>query len=146
MTVPRFRCEILAGMPTDVDTVRSYYEAINRGDLDTVFEWFRPEIEFHLAGLFPDLERVYHGHGGVREFLEKFSEPWEELKVEPTEIIDVDGRVLALLRFHARGRDGITVNLPLAHLWTLIEGQAVRMQAYADQGVAKEAAGLPREP
>jgi ketosteroid isomerase-like protein len=126
----------------NVETVRRYYEAINRRDFDTVFDWFEPEIEFHLAGLFPDLERVYRGPGEVRTFLERFSEPWVELTVEPAKVIDLEQRVLVFLRFHAKGRDGIEVELPLAQLWTLRNGRALRMDAYSDERKALKAAGL----
>jgi ketosteroid isomerase-like protein len=34
------------------------------------------------------------------------------------------------------------VMLPFAHLWTLRNGQVVRMDAYSDQQKALEAAGL----
>jgi ketosteroid isomerase-like protein len=74
--------------------------------------------------------------------LDRFSEPWVELTVEPSQVIDLEQRVLVFLRFHAKGRDGIEVELPLAHLWTLREGLAVRMDAYSDQRQALEAAGL----
>lgn len=129
----------------NVETVRRYYEAMNRRDLDTAFEWFAPEIEFHLAGLFPDLERVYRGPMEVRTFLERFSEPWVELTVEPVKVIDLEQRVLVFLRFHAKGRDGIAVELPLAHLWTLRNGRAVRMDAYSDRRKALEAADLSEQ-
>jgi ketosteroid isomerase-like protein len=125
----------------NVELVCSYYEALNRRDLDA-FELLAPEIEFHLTGVFPDLKPVYRGRAAVRSFFEQFTEPWEELMIEPARVIDVEERVLVLLRFHARGRDGIEVELPLAHLWTLRSGRAVRMDAYSDQEEALETVGL----
>jgi ketosteroid isomerase-like protein len=129
----------------NIETVRSYYDAINQRDLDAVFESFAPEIEFHLAGLFPDLEPIYRGPAEVRTFLERFSEPWVDLTVEPAKIIDLDQRVLVFFRFHAKGRDGIEVELPLAHLWSLQNGRAVRMDAYPDERKALEAVGLSEQ-
>src|SRR5947208_11354314 len=125
----------------NVEIVRSYYEALNRRDLDA-FELLAPEIEFHLAGVFPDLKPVYRGQAAVRSFFEQFAEPWEELTIEPSRVIEVEEQVLVLLRFHARGRDGIEVDLPFAHLWTLRNGQAVRMDAFSDQERALEAVGV----
>jgi ketosteroid isomerase-like protein len=114
-------------------------------DLDAYFEDVDPEIEFHLSGAFPDLEAVYRGRAGVQKFFEQFAEPWEELSVEPNRIFDLDTRVLVLFHFRARGRDGIEVQLPLAHLWTMREAKAVRMDAYSDQRKALEAAGLSEQ-
>lgn len=123
----------------DVERLRKLYEAANRGDVDAYFDGVSPEIEFHLSGAFPDLEPVYRGHAGVRRFFEQFTEPWEELSVEPDRFVDRGSRIVALVHFHARGRDGIEVQLPLAHLWTIEDGQAVRMDADADQDEALKA-------
>jgi ketosteroid isomerase-like protein len=125
--------------------VRSYYEAVNRRHLDAAFELLAPEIEFHLAGLFPDLDRVYRGQAEVQRFLEQFTEPWRELSIEPDRMIEVGDLVLVFLHFQATGRDGIEVQLPLAQLWTLRDGRAVRMDAYSDQQRALEAAGLSEQ-
>ena len=129
----------------NVEVVRRMYEAANRRDLDAYFEDVDPEIEFHLSGAFPDLEAVYRGRAGVQKFFEQFAEPWEELSVEPNRIFDLDTRVLVLFHFRARGRDGIEVQLPLAHMWTMREAKAVRMDAYSDQRKALEAAGLSEQ-
>jgi ketosteroid isomerase-like protein len=130
-------------MPSqNVEIIRSLYEAANRRDYEAYFAGLAPEIEFHLSGAFPDLDHVYRGHTGIQEFADQFIEPWEELSVEPDRIIEIDDRVLALVHFRARGRDGIEVQLPLAHLWTLWKGLAVRMDAYSNQQKALEAAGL----
>ena len=57
-------------------------------------------------------------------------------------MIEIDDRVLVLVHFRARGRDGIEVQLPLAHLWTMRNGLGVRMDACSDQQKAFAAAGL----
>ena len=130
----------------NVEIMRSYFEAANRRELDAVDDLLSPEVEFHLAGVFPDLEPAYIGREAVRGFLEQFGDPWEELSIEPEALIDLGGtRVLALLHFHARGRDGIEVTLPLAQVWTLRDGRAVRMDAYSDQRKALAAVGLSEQ-
>ena len=50
--------------------------------------------------------------------------------------------MLVLSYFRARGRDGIEITRPFAHVWTLEEGRVVRLDAYADQRAALEAVGL----
>jgi ketosteroid isomerase-like protein len=126
-----------------VALVRDYYGAANRRDIDAVRRHLAPEIEFHLSGVFPDLAPVYRGHAEVERFFEEFTAPWEDLSIEPERITEAtEDRVLALVHFQARGRDGVEVQLPLAHLWTLRNGLAVRLDAYADRRHAVEAAGL----
>jgi ketosteroid isomerase-like protein len=126
----------------NVEVMRSYYAASNRRDVNAALEHVAPEIEFHLAGVFPDLDSVYRGHVGVRKFLNQFAEPWEDLSIALDRVVDAGDRVLAFIHFRAKGRDGIEVQLPLAHLWTMRDGRAVRMDAYSDQQRAFEAAGL----
>jgi ketosteroid isomerase-like protein len=100
---------------------------------------------FHLSGAFPDLDTIHRGHEGVRRFFEQFNEPWEELSVKPDKVVDAGSQVLVLLHFRAVGRDGIEVELPLAHLWTMRDGLAVRMNAFSDQQDALDAAGLSQD-
>jgi ketosteroid isomerase-like protein len=64
------------------------------------------------------------------------------LSLDPEKFIDVGSRVLVLSRFRARGRDGMEVRLQLANLWTVRDGQIIRMDAFSDQAAALEAAGL----
>ena len=129
----------------NVEILRRGYEASNRRDIDAVLESLAPEIEIHLGGVFPDLEPVYRGHSGVRRWVEQTWEPWEELSIEPDRIIDLGPRLLVLAHFHAKGRDGIEAQRRVAHLWTMRDGQAIRMDAYSDQEDALEAVGLSRQ-
>jgi hypothetical protein len=50
--------------------------------------------------------------------------------------------VLALIRFHGRGRDGIAVALKYAQLWTIDGRVATRIVGFGDWQQAVEAAGL----
>jgi ketosteroid isomerase-like protein len=111
-------------------------------DLTGWLEFMAPEIELHLSGVFPDLEPVYRGHEGVREFFAHFNTTWEELVPEVYRFVDLDDRVLALSHFRGRGRNGIEVVLEMGHVWTLRDRLIVRMDAFADPRKALEAVGL----
>ena len=127
----------------NVEIVRAMYGVANAGGkLGANFDVLAPDVEFHVSGAFPDLDRVYRGHVGVRKLNEALNEPWETLSLEPSDFIDVGSRVLVLSRFHARGRDGMEVRLDLANLWTVRNRQIVRMDAFSDQERALEALGL----
>lgn len=125
----------------NVEVVRKLAETAG-AQLDAGIHFLAPDIELHLTGVFPDLDPVYRGHEGVRRFAALFIAPWEELSLNAERFFDLGERVLTLSRFEARGRDGIEVNLEMAHVWTLRGGLVVRMDAYADRGEALEAAGL----
>jgi ketosteroid isomerase-like protein len=106
----------------NVELVRQGYEAWNRGDLEWQLDHITPDFEFRTAQLFPDTEAVYRGREGVRQFWDTFREPWGSVLIEVERIEPIgDDRVLALLRFHGRGRDGVEVTLEYANLWTIEE-------------------------
>ena len=127
----------------NVELVRQGYEAWNRGDLEWQLDHIAPDHEFQTAQLFPDTEAVYRGRRGWRQFWNTFREPWETLLVEVQRIEPIgEDRVLALYRFHGRGRDGVEVALEYANLITIENGLATRNVAFADWDQALEAAGL----
>jgi ketosteroid isomerase-like protein len=127
----------------NVGIVRAMYETANAtGRLGANFDVLAPDVEFHVSGAFPDLDRIYRGHEGVRKLNDALNEPWAELSLSPQSFIDAGSRVLVLSEFHARGRDGMEVRLRLANLWTVRNGQIVRMEAFSDQAKALEAVGL----
>jgi uncharacterized protein len=131
----------LAMSQENVEVLRRWYEAANRRELEAAVEYLAPELEFQTAGIFPDMDAVYRGREAFVSFLYEFAEPWEELSIEPDRYLDIGVRVLVLAHFKARGRDGIEVERPFAHLWTMRDGRAVRLVAYADQKMALEAVG-----
>ena len=122
--------------------MRRIYEAVDRRDFDALSDHFAPEIEIHLAGIFPDLNPLHRGKDAPRILAAHGEEPWEEITIEPDRIIDLGDRLLVLAHFQAKGRDGIEVRRPIAHLWTLRDGQAVRMDAYSDEHEAMAAVNL----
>jgi hypothetical protein len=70
-------------------------------------------------------------------------EPWETFQIGVERIEPIgDDRVLALLRFHGRGRDGVAVEAEYANLFTMENGVASRNVGFADWQSALEAAGL----
>lgn len=117
-----------------------------QGELDeAAFEWLDPEIEWRGPREFPDLAEPRYGHDGVREYLRILTEVLEDYRMSPEEFIDAgDDRVLVFSREGGRGRgSGAEVQThPTAHLWTLRDGKAVRMQSYWERDDALRAAGL----
>jgi len=130
----------------NVEIARAWYEkASTTGRLEAVFENLSPEVEFHRSGAFPDLDAVYRGHEGVRKLNDELNDPWEQFTLEPDRFIDLGEQVLVLSHFRARGRDGIEVRLPFAHLWTVRDGLVVRMDAFSGHEEALEAVGLSEQ-
>ena len=125
----------------NVEIVRSMYKTLD-GKLHGNFELLAPEVEFHTSGVFPDLDSVYRGRDGFQLLNDHLNAPWAEISLDPDRIIDLGERVLVLSHFQAAGRDGIEARLPIAHVWTLRNGQVVRVDAFSDHQKALEAVGL----
>jgi ketosteroid isomerase-like protein len=72
-------------------------------------------------------------------------EPWDGWPAwEPQEILDADDKVVALIRFSARGKgSGAEVESHVWNLWTFRDGKLVEFKYFGDdRAAALEAAGL----
>ncbi len=126
----------------NVELTRLGYEAFNRGDLDGVLGLCAPDVVWQDLGAID--VAASSGKDAVRAFFETVLDPWEELRREPEEIIDLGGeQVLVLFHITGRGKgSGIEVDARGGDLLTIREGRFVRWMAYPDQAQAREAAGL----
>ena len=122
------------------------YEAWLAQDERAVFETFDADIELN-----PDPEaawvgigQVYRGHAGMRSYMASVYEAFEGYRPEVEELIDVGDQVLTLAIEHGKGRgSGADVQANrTAHLWTLRDGRAVRLDLYLNRDKALKAVGL----
>jgi ketosteroid isomerase-like protein len=61
----------------------------------------------------------------------------------PEELLDAGERVVVVFRFRGRGRgSGVPIDERLAHVWTIRNEQAVRMEVYSGREEAVRMAGL----
>ena len=77
--------------------------------------------------------------------MEKLSEAIEDYTMVPEEFIDAGAdQVLVFSREGGRGRgSGAEVQThPTAHVWTIRDGKAIRMQSYWERSDALDAVGL----
>jgi ketosteroid isomerase-like protein len=135
----------------NVEIVRRGYEVMGQvlkdypSDFPDLGAFLDPEIEWRGPREFPDLAEPRYGHEGVRSYIETLFEAIEDYRMVPEEFIDAGGdQVLVFSREGGRGRaSGAEVVTQLtAHLWTIRDGKAVRMQSYWERSDALEAAGL----
>jgi ketosteroid isomerase-like protein len=132
----------------NVEVVRASWEAWSRGDIDALFDFYDPAIEWDMThSLVPDMG-VYHGHEGVREFFRE----WWAFDVEPEEFIDADESVIVRARHGGRGRASTVggVEIPayyseMPRFWQVYRlrgGRAVRVEVYLDEDEALGVVGL----
>jgi ketosteroid isomerase-like protein len=131
----------------NVELVRRAYELFNQGGPEAVINagiW-SPEIVFdfspsHIPGL-----GVYRGHAEVRAFFEEDwfgAFPFEEWEVEFDKLVDLGDRVIVLSRQRGRGASsGVAAELEQGIIFTLRDGEVVRVELHPDLEKALEAAG-----
>ena len=107
-----------------------------------------PQIEWNGPREFPDLAEPHYGYEGVKKYLRTIAEVLDDYRMVPERFIDAgDDCVLVFSREGGRGKgSGAEVQTHLtAHLWTLKDGKAVRMQSYWERADALEAVGLSEQ-
>ena len=123
------------------------YAAANRRDFDLVLTFNDPALyEFRPSAdlLPPDMDRVYRGHDGYREFWRLWLEAFEDIRWDPEEILDFGDRALVTTQQSAHGLgSGVAVSEPVFQLFTLRRGMVVRQEDFLDRAEALEAAGAP---
>src|ERR1043166_7107945 len=102
----------------NVEVARAAYEAFNRGDIDGMLDLCAPDIKWQDRGG-PSLDTsAITGKGAVRAYFESVLEPWDEVRREPEEIIDLGGdRVLVLLEHSRVARRAALKSTPDQEIW-----------------------------
>ena len=85
----------------NVEIVRRVIDAYNRGQ--EALDLFDPEIEWITTGRFVEPD-TYQGHDEVRRYLQALRDDFEDLHVEPHELVDAGDHVITPVRFTGRGR------------------------------------------
>lgn len=130
----------------NVEIVRRLFDATARQDVETVFALYDPEIEWDTSraalGLLIE-GGVFRGHEGVRRFLRKYNEAWEQMRYEIHELIDAGDQVVSVVNNLGRGRvSGVEVELQMPGVWTIRDGRIVRAAFFTTRAEAVAAAGV----
>jgi hypothetical protein len=126
----------------NVELVRTIYDRFRAGDTDGALALHHPEIEVHDRPEIPD-PQVYRGHEGVLSSLRVSQAVFKGLDVVPEEFLDAGDRVIVVFRFQGTGREsGVPIDERLAHVWTIRDGKAARMEVHSGRDEALRAAGV----
>jgi ketosteroid isomerase-like protein len=117
-----------------VDLARRGYEAVRRGDFDTVREFLDPDVKWHAGD--PTAEFACHNRRQALEWMRNARRqgPIGEL----VELIDAGDQVVVIMR---RTGDHGQPEL-VANLTTFRDGKAIEMVHYPDVDQARVAAGV----
>jgi ketosteroid isomerase-like protein len=125
----------------NVETVRQAIEAYRRGELDGLLGLAREDFEVYLPPNLPNAGR-YVGHDGFLTWLNQWLDAWEDFTIEIKEADPVGARhVVAMVHQSGRGKgSGIPVEMDVAYVWDVKDGELAALQMYASREEALEAA------
>lgn len=123
----------------DVQRLRDGYAAFARQDVPAVLEAFDENIEWKAPETLP-FGGTHRGHDGVVEFFGRLAEQWQELTVEPQEILDAGDTIIVLAHLRATGAGG-TLDTTSVHIWRMRDGKATSFAEYMDTAKALRALG-----
>lgn len=125
--------------------LRSGWAAAPRRDWELMFVRYSPAVVWELPAEFQTLGLAprYHGHEGLIEGLEQFSEAFESWEIRPDRALDLGDRVLALGRFRGRARtSGVEWEQQFSQLVMLDRGLVVHDRFFYSWEQGLQAAGL----
>jgi ketosteroid isomerase-like protein len=121
-----------------VEVLQQIYAAWEAGGIDAVLDFIHPDFEVVVGpevSIEPD---VYRGHAGVRRWFDAF-EGMEDVDMRPEAYIEDGERVLVPIVLSGRGAgSGIEVEQRAVQAWTVCDGMAVGVEAFADLESARK--------
>ena len=121
--------EALGDSP-NIALVREAYVAFNARDADRLCELMSPEGELYPYAIQETRSKGYHGHEGLRQYISDVEAIFAEFRVELDHYSEAAEDVVYVRGFlRGRSKDGLAVDLPVGWLWTIRDGQLLRMQA-----------------
>jgi ketosteroid isomerase-like protein len=105
---------------------------------------YAPDYEFHALG--GGGRMVHRGLDGYLEFMNEWLAPWQSYTIVADEVRDLDPRRVAVLTRHRGTLKGGGEELRTlgVDLWTLRDGQFLRLEGFMDRQEGLAAAGLHR--
>jgi ketosteroid isomerase-like protein len=105
---------------------------------------WHPDLVLIQSREMPGTAGEFHGHEGLMAANRELLESWETIDWRPREVHDLgDGRYLILLWTSGRARrSGLELEGEIAHIVSLRDAKAERLETYLSWEAARQAAGL----
>ena len=114
--------------------IRKLYDAFSSGDIQTVLNNVADDAEWinHGPTTIP-YSGTRRGKAQIREFFQAIGTSTTGAKVTPIDFVEQGNAVVATARYTATVRDtGAQIDTPVAHLFTVRNGQVVRWEGFSD--------------
>lgn len=124
------------------------YRAANRRDFDVMLTGLDPEFEYRAVSagpggwVAPDLVGTHRGHAGYRYVWRAMLDGFEDLTLEPQELLVLGDRVICATRMRGHGSgSGAPMDQLLFQVFTFDRGLVVKQEDFAERDAALEAVG-----
>jgi ketosteroid isomerase-like protein len=131
--------DLIMNSPTEI--VRSFYDALGRGDVNGVLARLHEQLEWTEAERFPYYSGTWHS---AKEVLDKLliplSRDWDGFSAKPHDFIAEGDRVVSLGVYSGKSKaTGKSMTSPFAHVWTVRDGKLATFNMYTDTAKVLEA-------
>ena len=127
-------------MERDVEKIQELYRAFQKRDVALIIQLMSDEVEIRQSEELP-WGGHYAGHDGFQKFARALLENIDS-QVIIERYIDAGEHVVAIGRTVGKARaTNIEFDVPVAHVWTLKQGQVIRFEPYIDNATMLAALG-----
>jgi uncharacterized protein len=125
----------------NVEIVRRFFDHFNATG-EFLWDAIAPEVEWVIDPM-ALLAGTYRGHEGVKMFLARIEEGFDQMRIEINNLIDAGDSVVALGHtcFHGLGSD-VTAEQPIGFVLQVRDSRIVRSQTYFRPAEALKAVGV----
>jgi ketosteroid isomerase-like protein len=129
----------------DFKALRAEYAAMSCRDWNAVLSVAHRDFELKVPAGGLDVETI-RGVESARRAFEDFFSPFEELSVEPEAFFKDDSQIVVFFLQRARPLGSTRfVERRAAHLWTMRDAKAVKLEIFPQRAKALQAAGLSEQ-
>lgn len=125
---------------SNLDAVRSVYDAFGKGDIPAVLSFLSPDIQWTEAEGFP-YGGTYTGPDAVLAgVFMRLGTEWDNFAAVPDEFVDGGDSIVALGKYSGTYKaTGKSMRVNFAHVWQVRDGKAIKFVQYVDTLVVQRA-------
>ena len=126
----------------NVEVVRRWHEAFDRGDWDSALSEFAPDTIWDDRDFRPEGD-VHQGLEAMAAVVRSWFEAWENYRWEVEKLLDAGDKAAVIGRERGKGEgSGVGVDQRLGMVATVRDGRIVHTKVFRDPEDALEAVGL----
>ena len=127
----------------NVEIVRRYFAAYDRGGLDALAECWHPDIDWRAVEGYLDDVGLIRGPDELRQHYRQWEETFDAVRVEIEELTEAGDEVVAQLRGVGRMKGSAAeIDVRYAVVISIRDGKIARGREYSTRQEGLEAAGL----